>query len=137
MKISSIVIVIASYLVSSFVFSINLSQILISIFCSKPLTQKLKIMYGGAADYNRINKKINRTIFVNLTILIAIALLVLYFRNTFIIIGVGISFVITFFRVLSSSGMSQNNVIDYVSVYLRDAYGDDAFKESVVRTFSK
>ena len=137
MKVSSVIIVIVSYLVSSFVFSINLSQILISIFCSKPLTNKLKIMYGGAADYNNINKKINRTILINLAILIAILSLVLYFKNTFVIIGVCVSFVITFIKVLGASGMSQNNVTEYVSIYLRDSYGDDMFKESIIRTFSK
>ena len=127
----------AAYLIASLIFSFLLSQILISLCCSKPLTGKLRFMFGKAADYEKIDRKINITIFINCIILAAICGFIVGWGNRTVMIGAGIAFTITFFNVLSASGMRESNVREYVSVYLKDAYGDEEWKQHIVTIFSK
>lgn len=127
----------AAYLIASLIFSFLLSQILISLCCSKPITEKLRIMFGKAADYGIISRKINSTIFLNSIILAMICGFIVGWGNGSVMIGTGIAFVITFFKVLAASGMRESNINEYVNVYLKDAYGDEEWKQHIVTIFSK
>ena len=134
---SSFFIFLATYLIASFVFAFLMAQVLISLCCSKPLTKKLRFMFGKAADYEKIDRKINTTIFINGIVLAAICGFIVGWGNKAVMIGAGAAFAITFFKVLAASGMRESNISEYVNVYLKDAYGDEEWKQHIVTIFSK
>lgn len=96
--------------------SISFAQILCVIFCSIPLTKKLKIM--GALKDNHISRMNFRTITLHLLLGVVVFTFLFMFGNIAMIWGFLGGFVIVLFISIKKVGMTDTNIDDYYRVHL-------------------
>lgn len=128
---------IGGLLVGYYVWAVGGTQIMISLFCGIPITQKLEIMFSRAADYATIKSAMTKTIILWGVIIAAIVVGLIAWGNSSFIWGTAIGAIVAFALSIGRIGITPQNLADYIRVYSRCFYNPEEFTETILRVFMR